>query len=89
MKIAAELHNPHLQLALIAGSVGLGVVQQSVLQKHPLRSKLRTLAHPQFDISAKVICVSGRNLGSRQRVATEFQHILIKHFAKHNNRPAT
>jgi DNA-binding transcriptional LysR family regulator len=88
MRIAAELHNPHLQLALIAGSVGLGVVQERVLRKHPLRMKLKAIDHPEFNVSAKVICVRGRNLGSRQRVAIELERILVKHFANadHHNR---
>lgn len=88
MRIAAELHNPHLQLALIAGSVGLGVVQESVLRKHPLRTKLRAIAHPEFNVSAKVVCVCGRNLGSRQRVAIELERILVKHFANADNHSA-
>jgi DNA-binding transcriptional LysR family regulator len=89
MKIAAELHNPHLQLALIAGSVGVGAVQESVLRKHPLRTKLKSIDHAEFKISARVICVCGRNLGSRQRVAIELERILVKHFANAENRSAS
>jgi DNA-binding transcriptional LysR family regulator len=89
MRIAAELHNPHLQLALIAGSVGLGAVQESVLRQHPLRTKLKAIDRAVFNVSARVMCVCGRNLGSRQRVAIELERILVKHFANADSRSAS
>jgi hypothetical protein len=79
------LHNPHLQLALISGSVWLGVVKESVLRKHPLRTKLKAINHPEFNLSAR-ICVCRRNLGSQRRVAIELERILVKHFAIADNR---
>lgn len=80
LRIAAELHNPTLQLALIAGNVGVGVLRSSFLKTHPLRSQLRVIEDPGFRIPVKVLFLRGRYLGTRERVALKLQGMLVQHF---------
>jgi DNA-binding transcriptional LysR family regulator len=87
-KVAAELHNADLQLALIAGKVGVGMMQESLLQRHPLRTQVSVVDQPGFSISATVACVRGRHLGSREQVASELERLLIKHFKDDGKRSA-
>jgi len=78
--VAAELHNPDLQLSLIAGNVGVGMLQASFLRIHPLRTRLSIIEHPSFNISIRIAFFRARHLGTRERVALELQRILVKHF---------
>lgn len=80
--VAAELHNPELQLALIAGNVGVGVARAAVLRNHPLRSRLRVLRHPGFEISVGIAFYRARHLGAREPVALELQRMLARHFKR-------
>jgi DNA-binding transcriptional LysR family regulator len=80
LAVAAELHNPDLQLALIAGNVGVGMLQASFLRTHTLRSRLRIIEHPNFNISIRIAFFHARHLGTRAQVALELQRILVKHF---------
>jgi DNA-binding transcriptional LysR family regulator len=85
--IAAELHNPDLQLSLIAGNVGVGMVQARFLQTHFLRSQLSIIEHPNFNLSIRIAFFRGRYLGTRERAALELQRILMKHFADAEEAP--
>ncbi len=87
LMIAAELHNPDLQLSLIAGNVGVGMVQARFLQTHFLRSQLSIIEHPNFNLSIRIAFFRGRYLGTRERAALEFQRILVKHFADAEETP--
>jgi len=78
--VAAELHNPGLQLSLIAGNVGVGISRASFLQTHPLRSRLSIIEHPNFNVSIRIAFFRARHLGTREQVARELQRILVKHF---------
>jgi hypothetical protein len=78
--IAAELHNPDLQLSLIAGNVGVGMLRANFLRTHALRTRLRIIEHPNFNISIRIAFFRGRHLGTREQVALELQRILVKHF---------
>ena len=80
LTVAAELHNPDLQLALITGNVGIGVLQASFLRRHALRVHLSVIEHPNFNISIRIAFFRGRYLGTRERVALDLQQILMKHF---------
>jgi DNA-binding transcriptional LysR family regulator len=80
--VAAELHNPELQLALVAGNIGAGVARASVLRKHPLRSRLQIVRHPRFEISVRIALVRARHLGAREPVALELQRLLTSHFKR-------
>jgi len=80
LMVAAELHNPDLQLSLIAGNVGVGMLQASFLRTHPLRSRLRIIEHPNFNIPIRIAFFRARHLGTREQVALELQRILVKHF---------
>ena len=78
--IAAELHSPGLQLSLIAGDVGVGVLRTSFLRAHPLRTRLRVIEHPNFSIAIRIAFFRGRYLGAREQVALELQRMLVNHF---------
>jgi DNA-binding transcriptional LysR family regulator len=78
--VAAELHNPDLQLSLIAGNVGVGMLRASFLRIHPQRTQLSIIEHPNFSISIRIAFVRGRYLGTREQVALELQRILVNHF---------
>jgi len=80
LKIAAELHNPDLQLSLIAGNVGVGMLRAGFLRGHPLRNRLSIIEHPDFNISIRIAFFRARHLGTREQVALELQRILVKHF---------
>ena len=78
--VAAELHNPGLQLSLIAGNVGVGMSRACFLRTHPLRSRLSIIEHPNFNVSIGIAFFRARHLGTREQVARELQRILVKHF---------
>jgi DNA-binding transcriptional LysR family regulator len=79
--VAAELHNPDLQLSLIAGNVGVGMLRSSFLRTHSLRTRLSVIEHPDFDISIRIAFFRGRHLGTREQVALHLQRMLVEHFA--------
>jgi DNA-binding transcriptional LysR family regulator len=78
--VAAELHSPGLQLSLIAGNVGVGVLRTSFLRAHPLHSRLRVIKDPNFSIAIRIAFFRGRYLGTREQVALELQRRLVDHF---------
>lgn len=78
--VAAELHNPDLQLSLIAGNVGVGMLRASFLRTHSLRTRLSIIKHPNFNISIRIAFFRARYLGTREQVGFALQRILVKHF---------
>jgi DNA-binding transcriptional LysR family regulator len=80
--VAAELHNPDLQLSLIAGNVGVGMLRASFLRTHSLRTRLSVIEHPNFNITIRIAFFRGRHLGTREQVALELQRILMKQFKR-------
>jgi DNA-binding transcriptional LysR family regulator len=80
--VAAELHNPDLQLSLIAGNVGVGMLRASFLRTHSLRARLSLIEHPNFSITIRIAFFRGRHLGAREQVALELQRILMKQFKR-------
>jgi DNA-binding transcriptional LysR family regulator len=80
--VAAELDNPDLQLSLIAGNVGVGMLRASFLRTHSLRSRLSIIQHPNFNITIRIAFFRGRHLGTREQVALELQRILVNHFKR-------
>jgi len=78
--IAAELHNPDLQLSLVAGNVGLGMLRSGFLRCHPMRSQVRVIKHPNFKISIRIAFFRAQHLGTRAQAALGLQRILLKHF---------
>lgn len=82
LSVAAELHNPGLQLALVAGNVGVGMVRKSVFRRHPLRTRLSIIGLPDFTIPIRVAFFRARHLGTREVVALELQRLLLDHFGQ-------
>jgi len=87
LMVAAELHNPDLQLSLIAGNVGVGMLGTSFLRTHALRTRLSIVEHPNFNISIRIAFFRARHLGTREQVAVELQRILVKHFEDADEAP--
>jgi hypothetical protein len=85
--VAAELHNPDLQLSLIAGNVGVGMLGTSFLRTHALRTRLSIVEHPNFNISIRIAFFRARHLGTREQVAVELQRILVRHFEDADEAP--
>lgn len=79
LMVAAELHNPDLQLSLIAGNVGVGMVRATFLRTHALRTQLSIIEHPHFNISIRIAFFRARHLGTREQVALELQRLLVKY----------
>jgi DNA-binding transcriptional LysR family regulator len=80
--VAAELDNPDLQLSLIAGNVGVGMLRASFLRTHSSRTRLSIIEHPNFNITIRIAFFRGRHLGTREQVALELQRMLVKHFKR-------
>jgi DNA-binding transcriptional LysR family regulator len=78
LMVAAELHNPDLQVALIAGDVGVGILRRSYVQAH--RARLSVIEHPDFRISIRIGLFRGQHLGAREKAVVELGGILRKHF---------
>jgi DNA-binding transcriptional LysR family regulator len=78
--VAAELHNPDLQLSLIAGNVGVGMLRSSFLRRHPMRQRISVIDHPDFRMSIRIAYFRGRYLGTREQAALALERILLKHF---------
>ena len=62
--IAAELHNPGLQLPLIAGGMGVSISPTSFVRAHALRSRVSVIRHLDFHLSIRVVFLYARHLGS-------------------------
>ncbi len=78
LMVAAELHNPDLQVALIAGDVGVGILRRSYVRAH--RARLSVIEHPDFRISIRIGLFRGQHLGAREKAVVELAGILRKHF---------
>jgi DNA-binding transcriptional LysR family regulator len=78
--IAAELHNPDLQLSLIAGRVGVGMIRASFLRTHSLRNRVSIIEHPNFNIAIRIAFFRARHLGTREQAAVGLQRMLVKRF---------
>lgn len=78
--IAAELHSPDLQLSLIAGDVGVGVMPASFLRTHALRGDVSVIEDSAFTIAVRIVYCRGAALGTRGRIAVELQRILLERF---------
>lgn len=82
LMVAAEVHNSDLQLSLIAGNIGVGILPVSFLRTHRLRNRVSTIENPDFHISIRVVFFRARHLGAREQAAIELQRILAKHFER-------
>lgn len=78
--VAAELHNPDLQLSLIAANVGVGAVSARFLRTHSLRNRVDVIDHPMFKLNARIGFIRSERLGARECVALKLQEILMQHF---------
>ena len=82
LNVAAELHSPELQVALITGNVGVGALRESFLRKHAARAPLQLIDHPGFRMTIRVAYLYGRHLGGREGAAQELQALLKTNFAR-------
>ena len=84
--VAAELHSPDLQLSLIAGNVGVGVMPASFLRAHTLRSEVSVIEDSAFTIAVRIVYCRGTAPGTRGRIALEMQRILVEQFGRKDSR---
>jgi len=80
-RVAAEIHNVEMQLSLVAGGLGLGIVPARLLATHPRRRQLEQLTRTGVTLSAAIVFVRAGHLGRLDTAATFLQHALAKHFA--------
>lgn len=84
--VAAELHNPDLQLSLIAGGLGVGTLRASFLQTHPQRNQVSVVENSSFNVSIRIGLFYGGHLGTRTQAVIGLQQIMAKHFEKTDKR---
>jgi DNA-binding transcriptional LysR family regulator len=80
-RVAAEIHNVEMQLSLVAGGLGLGVVPARLLATHPRRRHLEQLTHTGVTLSAAIVFVRAGHLGQLDLAAAFLQDALAEHFA--------
>jgi DNA-binding transcriptional LysR family regulator len=80
-RVAAEIHNVEMQLSLVAGGLGLGMVPARLLATHPRRRHLEQLTRTGVTLSAAIVFVRAGHLGQLDTAAEFFQNALAEHFA--------
>jgi DNA-binding transcriptional LysR family regulator len=80
-RVAAEIHNVEMQLSLVAGGLGLGIVPARLLATHPRRRHLQPLTRTGVTLSAAIVFVRAGHLGQLDMAAEFFQTALAEHFA--------
>lgn len=80
-RIAAEIHNVEMQLSLVAGGLGLGIVPARLLATHPRRRHLEQLTRTGVTLSAAIVFVRAGHLGQLDLAAAFLQDALAEHFA--------
>ncbi len=82
-RVAAEIHNVEMQLSLVAGGLGLGIVPVlRVLAAHPRRRQLEQLTRAGVTLSAAIVFVRAGHLGQLVTGAVFLQETLAVHFAQ-------
>ncbi len=80
-RIAAEIHNIEMQLSLVAGGLGLGIVPARLLAAHPRRRHLEQLTRPGVTLSVAIVFVRAGHLGRLDTAATFLQRAVAEQFA--------
>ena len=80
-RVAAEIHNVEMQLSLVAGGLGLGIVPARLLATHPRRRHLQPLTRTGVTLSAAIVFVRAGHLGQLDMAAEFFRTALTEHFA--------
>ena len=58
----------------------MGMLRTKFVRIHPLRSQVRLIEHPNFNLSIRIAFFRGRYLGTREKVVLELQRMLMTHF---------
>lgn len=74
--VTAEVHNPHLQLSLVASGYGLGLLPERFLRREGSRLAVTTLRPKGFDLRMAIAVVRAGALGALERTAAEFEREL-------------
>ncbi|HTD61518.1 MAG TPA: LysR family transcriptional regulator [Gemmatimonadaceae bacterium] len=80
-RVAAEIHNVEMQLSLVAGGLGLGIVPARLLATHPRRRHLEQLTRTGIALSVAIVFVRAGHLGQLDMAAEFLQDALAEHFA--------
>jgi DNA-binding transcriptional LysR family regulator len=80
-EIVAEVRDEHLQLSLIAGGLGVGLVASRSLARHPRLRELRALRVPGLAPSLDIVAVRGVHLGCLAAAVDALEEALAERFA--------
>ena len=72
-RIAAEIHNMHLQLAFVQAGYGLGLLPARFVAKNNSRDTVAVLRPPSFDLHMSVAIVRVGQLGALERAVGLFE----------------
>lgn len=74
--ISAEVHNMHLQLALVASGCGLGLLPERFVRGEGSKLSVRAIAPKGFDLRMTIAVVRAGSLGALERTAADFEREL-------------
>ena len=66
-RIAAEIHNVHLQLAFVQSGFGVGLLPASVIARNSSRDMIEVLRPPSFELHMSVSIVRAGQLGALEK----------------------
>jgi DNA-binding transcriptional LysR family regulator len=88
LRLAAEVHNPELQLSMIAAGIGRGVMPLRFLARHPRRARVRVIRG--WELEASLTVVRPVEPGRLAPVAAFLDQELRAHYRPdHRERTAT
>ncbi len=79
--VAAEIHNMHLQLALIKAGYGRGLLPERFVRRHA-GGDIRMVKPKGFELQMSIAIVRAGPLGSLEPVAAQFKEYLAAAFAR-------
>ena len=80
-QVAAAINNIDMQLSLVAGGIGLGLIPARFLASHPKRRRLERLTRSGISIEASIVFMQAAHLGRLEPAAAFLQQELHDHFA--------
>lgn len=79
--IAAEIHNMHLQLSLVASGYGLGLLPERFIHREGSNMAVSVIEPHAFSLRMAIAVIRAGPLGSLEQAAVNFEHSLSGLFA--------
>jgi DNA-binding transcriptional LysR family regulator len=76
INIVAEVHNPHVQLALVLSGIGVGLLPSRFVRRHARAREIAMLRPKRFRLGMDILLVRGGALGSLELVAADLRESL-------------